>query len=167
MHTGCPVLKGVKWTATKWIHARPFRREIACQRDAGCSFEFLTLFSTRTHSFPHHRRLLNFTAHPDPRTQTAETFGLLEPSAADPGICSDALEHCEDWAKDGQCQKNPDFMLGAGETAGSCRKACGACKPCAAGDVACYNKLRKAAHYLEVEDFEAYLFPAIAGEKEQ
>lgn len=27
MHTGCPVLKGVKWTATKWIHARPFRRE--------------------------------------------------------------------------------------------------------------------------------------------
>ena len=27
MHTGCPVLKGVKWTATKWIHARPFRCE--------------------------------------------------------------------------------------------------------------------------------------------
>jgi hypothetical protein len=25
MHTGCPVLKGVKWTATKWIHGRPFR----------------------------------------------------------------------------------------------------------------------------------------------
>lgn len=27
MHTGCPVLKGVKWTATKWIHSRPFRPE--------------------------------------------------------------------------------------------------------------------------------------------
>eukprot|EP00882_Tetradesmus_deserticola_P023404 GHRQ01025467.1.p1 GENE.GHRQ01025467.1~~GHRQ01025467.1.p1 ORF type:complete len:288 (+),score=44.69 GHRQ01025467.1:151-1014(+) len=27
MHTGCPVLKGVKWTATKWIHGRPFRRK--------------------------------------------------------------------------------------------------------------------------------------------
>jgi len=25
MHTGCPVLKGIKWTATKWIHAKPFR----------------------------------------------------------------------------------------------------------------------------------------------
>ncbi|KIY96531.1 hypothetical protein MNEG_11433 [Monoraphidium neglectum] len=25
MHTGCPVIKGVKWTATKWIHAKAFR----------------------------------------------------------------------------------------------------------------------------------------------
>ena len=27
MHAGCPVLDGVKWTATKWIHAAPFRPE--------------------------------------------------------------------------------------------------------------------------------------------
>ena len=25
MHTGCPVIKGTKWSATKWIHAAPFR----------------------------------------------------------------------------------------------------------------------------------------------
>lgn len=25
MHTGCPVIKGVKWTATAWIHSIPFR----------------------------------------------------------------------------------------------------------------------------------------------
>lgn len=25
LHTGCPVLQGVKWTATKWLHGRPFR----------------------------------------------------------------------------------------------------------------------------------------------
>ncbi len=24
MHAGCPVLGGVKWTATKWLHAEPF-----------------------------------------------------------------------------------------------------------------------------------------------
>ncbi|KFM24033.1 Prolyl 4-hydroxylase subunit alpha-1 [Auxenochlorella protothecoides] len=27
MHTGCPVVKGTKWTATKWIHTKPFRPE--------------------------------------------------------------------------------------------------------------------------------------------
>jgi len=25
MHTGCPVVKGVKWNAVKWIHGKPFR----------------------------------------------------------------------------------------------------------------------------------------------
>lgn len=25
MHTGCPVIKGTKWSATKWLHAAPFR----------------------------------------------------------------------------------------------------------------------------------------------
>ncbi len=28
MHTGCPVIKGVKWNAVKWIHGKPFRREL-------------------------------------------------------------------------------------------------------------------------------------------
>lgn len=27
MHTGCPLIKGVKWTATVWIHPEPFRPE--------------------------------------------------------------------------------------------------------------------------------------------
>ena len=27
MHTGCPVLAGTKWTATKWIHTLPFHPE--------------------------------------------------------------------------------------------------------------------------------------------
>ena len=27
LHAGCPVLKGVKWTATVWIHPTPFRPE--------------------------------------------------------------------------------------------------------------------------------------------
>lgn len=27
LHTGCPVLKGVKWTATVWVHSEPFRPE--------------------------------------------------------------------------------------------------------------------------------------------
>lgn len=27
LHTGCPIIQGVKWTATKWIHTSPFRPE--------------------------------------------------------------------------------------------------------------------------------------------
>ncbi|KAK9842984.1 hypothetical protein WJX74_005333 [Apatococcus lobatus] len=27
MHTGCPVIEGIKWTATKWIHTGPFHEE--------------------------------------------------------------------------------------------------------------------------------------------
>ena len=27
MHTGCPVLQGIKWTGTVWIHTAPFRPE--------------------------------------------------------------------------------------------------------------------------------------------
>lgn len=27
LHAGCPVIEGVKWTATKWIHTSPFRPE--------------------------------------------------------------------------------------------------------------------------------------------
>ena len=27
MHTGCPIIKGTKWTATKWIHSGPFHPE--------------------------------------------------------------------------------------------------------------------------------------------
>ncbi|KAG2489361.1 hypothetical protein HYH03_012191 [Edaphochlamys debaryana] len=27
MHTGCPVVAGVKWNAVKWIHGKPFREE--------------------------------------------------------------------------------------------------------------------------------------------
>lgn len=28
MHTGCPVVSGVKWTGTVWIHTKPFRPEM-------------------------------------------------------------------------------------------------------------------------------------------
>lgn len=30
MHTGCPVVAGVKWNAVKWIHGTPFRRTYLC-----------------------------------------------------------------------------------------------------------------------------------------
>ena len=30
LHAGCPVLRGVKWTATKWMHMRTFAAGVCC-----------------------------------------------------------------------------------------------------------------------------------------
>lgn len=38
-HAGCPVTKGVKWTATKWVHARPFRPESFTPNRLGLHFQ--------------------------------------------------------------------------------------------------------------------------------
>lgn len=35
-HTGCPVVKGVKWNAVKWIHGKPFRGVEAGNHGYGC-----------------------------------------------------------------------------------------------------------------------------------
>lgn len=112
MHTGCPVIKGVKWTATKWIHSGAFRAD---------EFE----------------KELRAAAHEPLR---------------DPGICEDHSPSCEDWAQSGECTKNPAYMVGDNGSLGSCRKACGKCRACAPGDMACYNGNRRALGYLEIKD---------------
>lgn len=47
----------------------------------------------------------------------------------DPNACVDEHEQCETWARAGECQKNPKFMVGAAGYMGNCRKACKACTP--------------------------------------
>ena len=46
LHTGCPILDGVKWTATKWIHTRPFRPEALDSKPEVGSF------NTHEHCWP-------------------------------------------------------------------------------------------------------------------
>ena len=36
--------------------------------------------------------------------------------------CIDEDKHCKGWAEDGECEKNPNYMLT------SCRRSCGVCK---------------------------------------
>lgn len=75
LHAGCPVLAGVKWTATKWIHeteyANPAFKAAACVDD--------------------------------PKTGASQ---------------------CAAWARAGECDKNPNFMIGSGITPGSCIASC-------------------------------------------
>ena len=78
-HAGCPVLKGEKWTATKWMHVGP--------ADA---------FS------------VNHVVFKEPRPVPV------------PG-CDDNDERCFTWAEQGECKRNPGFMLQ------SCKASCQAC----------------------------------------
>ncbi|KAG6500813.1 hypothetical protein ZIOFF_040668 [Zingiber officinale] len=41
--------------------------------------------------------------------------------------CSDYNENCSYWASTGECQKNPNYMIGNGAVLGNCRKSCMVC----------------------------------------
>jgi prolyl 4-hydroxylase len=56
------------------------------------------------------------------------------PRHHDPGVCEDTSNQCGEWAKNGGCEKNKDFMIVTVAGPGACRKTCGACKVCAPDD---------------------------------
>jgi hypothetical protein len=47
--------------------------------------------------------------------------------ALSPYSCEDYSPNCAQWAEDGECSRNPVFMVGDLAGTGQCRKACGAC----------------------------------------
>ncbi|GAX79135.1 hypothetical protein CEUSTIGMA_g6575.t1 [Chlamydomonas eustigma] len=116
-HTGCPVIKGVKWNAVKWIHGVPYNEE--------------------------------------------EYFKSLEQKIKpkmDPGLCNNLHEMCEQWALQGECEKNSGYMLG-GDQVGSCRLACKACTPCQEGDTACIasNRIKGGFLAFDKDEFKGLL----------
>ena len=48
-------------------------------------------------------------------------------AAMPPGVCKDVNKNCEGWAKAGECENNPSFMIGRGRAKGNCMRSCGAC----------------------------------------
>ncbi|EFJ42276.1 hypothetical protein VOLCADRAFT_67269 [Volvox carteri f. nagariensis] len=107
MHTGCPVVAGVKWNAVKWIHGTPFRR-----------------------------------------------MRRNKPPLPDPGVCTDLHEMCDTWARAGECQNNPGYMLGSNTGIGNCRLACKDCELCDQGDQACYQRNRESGGFLVFDEKE-------------
>ena len=73
-HAGCPVIRGVKWTATKWMHERPYDNPKV--RAAACA--------------------------DDPESEA----------------------QCPGWAAAGECDANPEFMVGTMTQPGGCVSSC-------------------------------------------
>ncbi|KAF5457198.1 hypothetical protein F2P56_021316 [Juglans regia] len=92
--------------------------------------------------------LLFFSLHPDATTDTNSLHGScpviegekwsatkwihvrsFEKSARHPdnGDCVDEDENCPMWAKSGECEKNPLYMVGSEHSNGNCRKSCKVC----------------------------------------
>ncbi|KAI4383118.1 hypothetical protein MLD38_008994 [Melastoma candidum] len=44
------------------------------------------------------------------------------------GDCTDEDDNCPGWAANGECQKNPVYMIGTPDYYGACRKSCNACR---------------------------------------
>ena len=46
---------------------------------------------------------------------------------SDGGECTDEDENCPKWASNGECQRNPLYMIGSPDYYGTCRKSCNTC----------------------------------------
>ncbi|KAG2714395.1 hypothetical protein I3760_03G024800 [Carya illinoinensis] len=92
--------------------------------------------------------LLFFSLHPDATTDTYSLHGSCpviegekwsatkwihvrsfdKPAGdTDSGDCVDLDENCPMWAKTGECEKNPLYMVGSNNSSGKCRKSCKVC----------------------------------------
>ncbi len=63
-----------------------------------------------------------------------------------PQDCEDYHPSCREWAAEGECAANRDYMVGA------CRLACKVCRPCERGDRACQDENRVRGGYLPLFD---------------
>eukprot|EP00798_Chlamydomonas_sp_ICE-L_P026245 gene26245-17344_t len=150
MHTGCPVVKGVKWNAVKWIHGVPFRRELITD-------EYEVALKTPPKETEDPGLCINM--HPqcaDWAFADEYKVALKTPpkETEDPGMCINMHPQCDDWAGMGECEKNPGYMMGSNDGQGACRRACKGCKVCRPKDKACINKNRENAGYVNFEPEE-------------
>eukprot|EP00899_Mesostigma_viride_P010111 jgi/Mesvir1/19100/Mv12847-RA.2 len=110
LHSGCPVISGDKWSATKWLHKGEFK-------SGGRDDPFSTL---------NHKNIFGFRG---PRPPSTPSFGAsVRRGYAAPDIsCVDKSENCPVWASTGECDKNPEYMRGTSDQPGYCMKSCHAC----------------------------------------
>ena len=92
LHTACPVIKGIKWSAAKWIHVGRYSDGSDDERP----------------------ELIEQTVNPVPGSKGRDR-------------CDDLNELCPEWAKSGECTRNPVFMVGNRARPGQCLLSCKRC----------------------------------------
>lgn len=133
LHTACPVIKGEKWSAPK-CGSLPACARLPARLPAYLPPSLSLLPPSpptqHTKNTPCHLCYLHRWIHvghfatgnetPVAVQQTVHTWGPTGP-------CEDADANCQGWAASGECDKNPQFMVGTRANPGSCIKACGRC----------------------------------------
>lgn len=176
LHTGCPILQGVKWTATKWIHTKPFRPEwlvqapeVWCSPHFSCSCNLIVHSSTEKvceltihmHGYlpvtcqlcAVHATGMHTCCHAILLTELMSCYTVpVAQVFQDPEECEDLHKLCSSWAKSGECKSNVKYMEGDDTNLGMCRRSCDVCTVCAANDLACRSENRIRAGYLPVLD---------------
>lgn len=77
--------------------------------------------------------------------------------SGDAGNCEDLHPRCAEWARNGECEKTPAYMVGVADSngeLGKCRLSCKACEVCESGDEECYMRNRKKAGYKTVSQID-------------
>ncbi|KAJ9512849.1 hypothetical protein QJQ45_029174 [Haematococcus lacustris] len=128
MHTGCPVVRGVKWNAVKWIHGKPFNEEA---------------YNESLVQRP------KFTPDPgvcaDDHPNCAAWAEAGECKANPASVC---LSAC--------LLTLQGFMLGS-DSVGACRLSCSACTVCADSDEECKLENRRKQGFLVFDPAELKL----------
>lgn len=131
LHAGCPVIKGIKWSATKW-RARP-------PPTALLSFPLLRLgqcLLPRVCAAAKAAPRLN----PPPLPPLRMHVGEFQAEARRRRLrgCADMHDGCPTWAASGECEKNPAYMvrkraLKSGRAVTGGEVFCVCAVPCSAG----------------------------------
>ena len=139
MHTGCPVVSGTKWSATKWIHTQPFRPEtyrpgsVAEEPVPRPEVRYILDQKPAANCWPQRELAVNSWSHMcvpagwnTKRHCSFEWSGICRWSGTKPNTCymcfspgmlvdgqdcEDSEPKCAQWAKAGECNGNPAFMV--------------------------------------------------------
>lgn len=149
LHTGCPVVDGVKWTATVWVHSQPYRPEGFVAPKRGNGNRVRAGVNGNGGGSGGVGVAGGDASVEQDRGVGTEKSVQQDVGGVDPGMCVSTNDSCGKWAKAGECDKNREYMHRI------CGAECGLCEPCVeSSDVGCVNRNREKMGFLVYTETE-------------